>query len=200
MTEHYYSKSPETKSAREAWTFVWDGHKLRFTVDRGVFSRNEVDFGSRTLLESFEAPSVEGDILDLGCGYGPIGISLGKVIPNRNITMVDINERAVELAKENAANNQVYNVDILQSDSFEAIEGRTFAAVLTNPPIRAGKHVVHSFIEQSYHSLLDHGELWVVIQKKQGAPSAQKKMNELFGEVEVVTKNKGYYILRGKKV
>ena len=199
MSNHYYSEKPTVQSERKTWTFSLKGHLFTFQSDRGVFSKNEVDFGSRLLIESFELPEIEGDFLDVGCGYGPIGLSMAKHF-NRHVDMIDINERAVELAKDNARLNKVENVRIIQSNLFENIQSeQTYAAVLTNPPIRAGKQVVHQIFEKSYSHLSNGGELWVVIQKKQGAPSAIDKLNELFSEVEVVEKKKGYYIIKAKK-
>lgn len=200
MAEHYFSKNPDSKSTPKQWSFTLRGHNLNLSTDQGVFSKNEVDFGSRTLIDCFEEPNIEGEFLDLGCGYGPIGISLAMDFPERHIVMVDVNERAAELSKINARENNVENVEIMQSDRFMALEGRSFASILTNPPIRAGKKIVHAMLEESYQNLLPSGELWVVMQKKQGAPSAQKVLEELFGHVEVVKRNKGYYILKAKKV
>ncbi|MBO0999399.1 class I SAM-dependent methyltransferase [Bacillus sp. SD075] len=201
MTEHYYSHKPDVVSNPKFWDFTLKGRTFRFKSDNGVFSKKEVDFGSRLLVESFNLnEAVEGDILDVGCGYGPIGISIAAAYPDRTIEMIDINSRAVELSKENAAFNGIANVKIYESDRFDKVGSNQFAAILTNPPIRAGKSVVHEILEESYRSLVAGGELWVVIQKKQGAPSAMDKMEQLFGNVEVPVKKKGYYILLAKKV
>ncbi len=175
------------------------GNHFSFTTDHGVFSRNEVDFGSRTLIEAFVDPGTEGKLLDLGCGYGPVGLSLAKAYPHRQVVLSDVNERALGLAELNAEQNQITNVEFKISDRLESLQNEKFSAILTNPPIRAGKKVVHQMFEQSYEALSSEGELWVVIQKKQGAPSAQKKMEELFGNCETVLKNKGYYIFRSVK-
>lgn len=198
VSEQYFTHNPQIKSDRKTWTFMLKGHRFTFTSDTGVFSKNEVDFGSRTLIDAFEAPEIEGDYLDLGCGYGPIGLSLAKADRTRNCHLVDVNERAIALAKENARVNQVDNVKIYSSDRFENVN-QAFAAILTNPPIRAGKQTVHLMLEESFAHLLSGGALWVVIQKKQGAPSAIKKLEEFSQEVDVVLKNKGYYILRAVK-
>lgn len=199
MTNHYYSKKPDVESNRTSITFSLNERSIRLTTDAGVFSKKEVDFGTRTLLGVFEAPSVHGDFLDVGCGYGPIGISLALQFPDKLIHMIDVNERAIQLAKENAKVNNVQNVEIYESDGFGSVKSIEFAAILTNPPIRAGKKVVHDILTQSHAHLVHEGELWVVIQKKQGAPSAKEKLEELFDEVEVVQKNKGYFILRAIK-
>ncbi|WP_181351060.1 class I SAM-dependent methyltransferase [Thalassobacillus sp. CUG 92003] len=199
MSEHYFSK--QTEAGSDEWTFPVKlaGHSLHMTTDHAVFSKREVDFGSRLLIETFREPDVAGDLLDLGCGYGPIGIAIAKRSPDRKVVMVDVNERALQLAERNARDNAVSNVEILESDRFKQLEGRSFAAILTNPPIRAGKAVVHNMFSESYEALRSQGELWVVIQKKQGAPSAKQKLEELFGEVHVMTRKKGYYVLKMKK-
>ncbi|MCA1057152.1 class I SAM-dependent methyltransferase [Rossellomorea aquimaris] len=199
MTNHYYSSKPEVESNPQTIRFELRGHSLQFKTDQGVFSKREVDFGSRTLIETFELPQTEGSILDVGCGYGPIGLSLAKDFKDRTIHMIDVNERALDLAGENAKVNRIDNVRIYQSDRYANVSEKSFAAILTNPPIRAGKEIVHSILSGSYDHLAENGELWVVIQKKQGAPSAMDKMEELFSNVEVVAKKKGYYILKSIK-
>jgi len=138
-------------------------------------------------------------VLDVGCGYGPIGLTAARLVGSGHVTMIDINERAVELAKENAKLNGITNVTILQSDLFEAVKTERFQVILTNPPIRAGKAVVHRIFEEGYELLQEGGSMWVVIQKKQGAPSAMDKLEAIFGEVEEVTRDKGYWILRAQK-
>lgn len=200
MSDHYYSEKPTVESDRKTWEYKLRNYTFSFTTDAGVFSKNEIDFGSKVLVETFEMPSVEGNVLDVGCGYGPIGITLAKQFQDRIVKMVDVNERALQLAKENAVQNQVENIEIKKSDALKGLEkNETFAAIVTNPPIRAGKKVVHEILETSYAHLVNGGELWVVIQKKQGAPSAIDKLNEVFEEVEVVLKKKGYYIIKSKK-
>lgn len=198
MSQHYYSKQPDVRHDRKTIDTELRGRKLRFTSDAGVFSKGDIDYGSRVLIEMMEiAPDAK--VLDIGCGYGPIGISAALLAEQGHVTMVDINERAVELAAENAARNGAGNVTVLQSDIAAALNDDKFDVVLTNPPIRAGKSVVHAVFEQAYHHLEQNGELWVVIQKKQGAPSAAAKLEELFGEVEEMGKDRGYRILKAKK-
>lgn len=199
MTEHYYSRTQRVESSPKYWDYTLREHQFRFKTDNGVFSKSEVDFGSRLLIESFEMPAIEGTVLDVGCGYGPIGLSIAKSYPDRLVQMIDVNERALELAKENAELNRVQNVKIYESDRLVNVKEFYFAAILTNPPIRAGKNTVHDIFQQSYEHLAANGELWVVIQKKQGAPSAVEKLKEIFNHVEVVDKSKGYFILRSKK-
>ena len=192
---HYYTNNVNARSDEKDFAYTLRGHKLKFTTDIGVFSKRDVDFGSRLLVETFAEPEISGNILDVGCGYGPIGLSLAKSYPNRNVHMVDVNQRALELAKKNAMNNGVENVMIYESHCYEGVDDR-FAAILSNPPIRAGKKVVHAIIEEAKGYLVENGELWIVIQKKQGAPSAKAKMEEVYGNCEVVDKDKGYFILK----
>lgn len=200
MTEHYYSRTQNVSSDPNYWNYTLKGQTFRFKTDNGVFSKKEVDFGSKLLIETFSFSEVDGDVLDVGCGYGPIGLSIAKLDTSRNVHMIDVNERALGLAKENASVNHVENVTIYESDRLLNVKGNKFASILTNPPIRAGKKVVHDIFEQSHEHLVFGGELWVVIQKKQGAPSAIEKLEQLFNEVEVVEKKKGYFIIRAKKI
>ncbi|SHG12494.1 class I SAM-dependent methyltransferase [Ornithinibacillus halophilus] len=200
MSEHYFSHKPQSKSSPKTWNYTLRGKNFIFTSDVGVFSKNEVDFGSRLLIEEFRLPTTTGDILDMGCGYGPIGIALASDFADRNIVMADVNERALQLAEKNAKNNDVKNTEFIISDRFTNLENRTFAAIVTNPPIRAGKKVVHEIFQDSRAALHNGGELWVVIQKKQGAPSAKAKLEELFEEVKTVARDKGYIILRAINV
>ncbi|WP_066249378.1 class I SAM-dependent methyltransferase [Neobacillus drentensis] len=199
MSEHYYSRTQKVDSDPKFWDYTLKNNQFRFKTDNGVFSKREVDFGSRLLIESFELPNAEGLLLDVGCGYGPIGLSLAKYYQDRMIHMVDVNERAISLAKENAELNRIENVKIYESDRLLNVKENTFAAILTNPPIRAGKKTVHDIFEQSFEHLTSQGELWVVIQKKQGAPSAIEKLNNLFNHVETIDKSKGYFVIRAQK-
>lgn len=199
MNNHYYTENPDLAHDLEQWSFELRGKTFQFLTDSGVFSRNTVDFGSRVLLDAFEWANIpEGKLLDVGCGYGPIGLTLAS-ISGRAVEMIDVNQRAVALAQENAKKNRVENVDIHTSNIYADVHEKEYAAIISNPPIRAGKKVVHEILSEAHPRLLVGGTLTVVIQKKQGAPSAEKKMAEVFGNVEIVAKEKGYYILRSVK-
>lgn len=178
----------------------WDlrGFKLKLSTDAGVFSKSGVDYGSQVLIAAMEFAE-SATVLDVGCGYGPIGITAAKLAPNGHVTMIDINERAVELSKQNAKQNGVSNVTVLQSDLYEAVKDQRFDCIISNPPIRAGKVIVHRVFEEGYDLLNAGGSMWIVIQKKQGAPSALAKLEQLFAEVEEVTKDKGYRIFKATK-
>ncbi|TFE23865.1 class I SAM-dependent methyltransferase [Cohnella luojiensis] len=195
MNDHYYSSKPKSASNRRAFETMLRGIKLQLTSDAGVFSRDGVDYGSRVLIELMDIPQ-DAQVLDIGCGYGPIGLIAARLAPQGHVKLIDVNERAVELAKHNAQLNGILNVSVAQSDLFVSVEGETFDVILSNPPIRAGKTVVHRLFEESWRHLSPGGTLWVVIQNKQGASSARAKLEEIYGEEAVVEagKDKGFRI------
>ncbi|MBB6451447.1 16S rRNA (guanine1207-N2)-methyltransferase [Geomicrobium halophilum] len=198
MLEHYYNEQPQVQSDEQAFETSIRNDKFSFTSDRGVFAKGGIDFGSRLLIEAFVEPDIYGQILDMGCGYGPIGIALAK-ITGRDVTMTDINERAVQLAEKNITQNNAPWVRVVAGDLYSGLgNDERFAVIVTNPPIRAGKAVVHRMISEAGNYLLADGSLWMVIQKKQGAPSAKKKLQELYEEVNVVEKDKGYYVFKAQ--
>lgn len=199
MSDHYYSKKPHSQLQTETIKCTLRDRPLTFTTGSGVFSKKAIDFGTRLLIESFTEPAVEGPFLDLGCGYGPIGIALASVYDERTVSMVDINERAVYLSNENIQRNEVENARAFVSEGFAEVDEEQFAAIITNPPIRTGKKVLYPLIEKSAEHLRSDGEFWAVVQKKQGAPSFIKLLETLFREVHVVERSKGYYILRAVK-
>lgn len=180
---------------------------LTLTTDSGVFSRQRVDYGTLVLLKAV-LPIIKAhasqaiSILDVGCGYGPIGLSLAKLFPAATVTMVDVNERALDLARDNAVKNQVADqVTILKSDAYSALtETKKFDFIITNPPIRAGKKVVDDILLTSQKFLTEEGSFFAVLQKKQGAPSAKKNLATVYPNVEVIKRDKGYYILQAKSV
>ena len=195
MSKMYFDVNPDAAHDIHDLAVVLLGQKMNFYTDAGVFSKKMIDYGSQVLLSSLDFQEGES-VLDVGCGYGPIGLSLAKV-QGVTVTMVDVNERALDLAKKNANRNGV-EAQIFSSDVYEAVVG-VFDHVISNPPIRAGKKVVHQVITGSFEHLKPGGDLTIVIQKKQGAPSAKAKMEETFGNCEIVKKDKGYYILRSEK-
>ena len=195
MSKMYYAENPDAAHDIHELRVDLLGEKMTFLTDAGVFSKKMVDFGSQLLLKCLEVNQGE-TVLDVGCGYGPLGLSLAKAY-GVQATMVDINNRALDLARQNAERNKV-EATIFQSNIYEQVEGK-FDHVISNPPIRAGKQVVHEIIEKSQDFLETGGDLTIVIQKKQGASSAKSKMEEVFGNCEIVKKDKGYYILRSVK-
>ncbi|MDD4779735.1 MAG: methyltransferase [Tissierellia bacterium] len=199
--EQYFTKNPTSNN--DIYKFDWNigDERFYFYTSNSVFSKNGVDFGSMLLIETVlnENKDFAGKILDMGCGYGPIGISIAKLIDKSFVTMADINERAIELANMNAIENKVQDkIKIINSPSFGNIN-ENYDIIVTNPPIRAGKNIVFSFYEGAYEHLNIGGKLYVVIQKKQGAPSTKDKLISLFGNCESVNKKSGYFIFKAIK-
>ncbi|MEG3340711.1 class I SAM-dependent methyltransferase [Streptococcus suis] len=195
MSNMYYEKNP---------TVAHDIHEIHvnlldtpmsFMTDAGVFSKKMVDYGSQVLLKNLHFEK-GASVLDVGCGYGPIGLTLAKVFSTKT-TLIDINSRALDLATKNAERNGV-TAKIYQSNIYENVD-ETFNHIVSNPPIRAGKSVVHEVIAGAFQRLEVNGTLTIVIQKKQGAPSAKAKMEEVFGNCQIIKKDKGYYILESVK-
>ncbi|MFS1514686.1 class I SAM-dependent methyltransferase [Chengkuizengella sp. SCS-71B] len=199
MAEHYYTQNPSVQSNRHVIHVSLRSKEFKFYTDSGVFSKNMIDFGSKLLIEHMNIPR-GSKILDVGCGYGPIGICAASLEETSEVTMIDVNQRAVELAAENAKLNHISNIKLFQSDVYSRVKGdQKFDVILTNPPIRAGKEIVHSIFSGAAERLKDGGSLWVVIQKKQGASSAFEKLKGLFSTVEEVSKKKGYKIFKAIK-
>lgn len=195
MTKMYFAENPDAEHDIHELNVQLLGQNMTFLTDAGVFSKKMIDYGSQTLLKCLDFHKQES-VLDVGCGYGTLGLTLVKA-KEVKATLVDINLRALDLARQNADRNQVL-ATIFQSNVYQNVEGK-FHHIISNPPIRAGKQVVHEVIAGSHAHLLDGGDLTIVIQKKQGAPSAKAKMEEVFGNCEILKKDKGYYILRSRK-
>lgn len=198
--EHYFSKNPQVKSDKKLFTYHIEDKILKFSYDHGVFSMGSQDKGSELLVKTFltHNPSLpESNILDLGTGYGFIGVVLKAFLPTINLTMSDINQRATELAKENITQNNACAV-IIHSDGFEEIKD-TFNYILLNPPIRIGKENVYKLLKSSHEHLDENGELWIVVRVKQGAKSMGKYLETFFKEVTTEERKSGYHILRCTK-
>ncbi len=196
---HYYSKNVgdlESKPAK--FTYHIFEQTFTFNTDLGVFSKDYIDFGTQVMLKAFKPIESEFPILDMGSGYGPIGIIVSKLY-NKQVIMCEINERAYNLSLKNIKEN---NADVIayNSDLYEKISDSTFSQIITNPPIRAGKDIVFKIYDGAYERLIDNGELWVVIQKKQGMDSSKKHLLELFNNCQIIKKDKGYYILKSIKM
>lgn len=193
MADHYYTAQPESRHKPGLVTYSYRGHQLSFATDSGVFSRTEIDKGTDVLLNALPE-TVTGDVLDMGCGYGVIGVSVGACWKDTRITMADVNERACGLSRDNARKNGV-SAKVIISDGYEKVLGGTYDLILQNPPIRAGKAVIYKMFADAAACLNPGGELWLVIRKQQGAPSALTYLRTLYAEAEVVEKEAGYWII-----
>ena len=198
FTAHYFTDNHNLTENRKDHSFRFSGHLLTFTTDNGVFSKTGIDEGSRILLEALVQEGVHGSVLDLGCGYGVLGITLKTVFPDIVLTAADINPRAAELTELNCKKNNI-EAEVLVSDGFSEIAS-VFDAVVTNPPIRTGKKVIYRMFEEAYDHLRKDSILYAVIRRKQGAESACRKFEEIFGNCEVIAREKGYWVLKSFKL
>ena len=195
MSEHYYTENPASAHDERTVRVTALGNALTFTTDAGVFSRDGLDRGTEVLLEAL--PALSGRVLDLGCGWGAVGVALGKKDPALRIVMTDINRRAVELARRNLAANGVA-AEVVQGDGFESVTG-TFDAIVANPPIRAGKAVIYGLFREARERLVPGGALYIVIRKQQGAPSALKFLKEVYGEAEILDRSGGFHVICARR-
>ena len=197
MANQYFENNTNLESEIKEISYFFKGVKISFFSDNGVFSKSGIDFGSNLLLKTVNLKNVK-TILDVGCGYGTIGVTLAKTNPDVFVTMVDVNKRAIGLCNVAIEKNNLSNAKVLESNIYENIT-ESYDLVVSNPPIRAGKSVVHGIILGAYEHLNEGGSMWCVIQKKQGAASAVKALQEVFKSVEIVEKDKGYEIIKATK-
>lgn len=195
MAEYYYTNNPTSEHEERHFTSVFMGRTLAFETDAGVFSKQHIDPGSEILCKSL--PELRGRVLDMGCGWGAMTVMALARFPALDVTMADVNERALDLAVRNVQKNGMHAKAVL-SDGFERVEGE-FDAVMTNPPIRAGKAVIYRIFEDAKAHLAEGGRLFLVIRKQQGAPSALKFLKELYAEAETIERDGGYWVIACKK-
>ena len=193
--EHYFTNNSHLKSEIRTISYENKGVVFTFFSDLGVFSKDKIDYGSRVLVETIlQQEKKYNKILDVGCGYGFIGIVLGK-LNEASVVFTDINKRALHLCERNIKENKIKG-EIVLSNAYENIT-ETYDLIVTNPPIRAGKEVVLNIIRDARKHLKEDGELWFVIRKDQGVKSIIKCVEDIY-KTEVVKKDKGFYIVRAK--
>lgn len=186
---HYFTNDFSKSDVKEIKFTIKNEH-FTFLTDSGVFSKSGLDYGTRTLLESIDEKKLKGQILDLGCGYGPIGIYISRVT-EASVDMIDVNNRAIELALKNAKLNNV-NVNVFNSNIYENVH-KKYDFIITNPPIRVGNDILYKILIDAKEYLVKDGELWFVINKNQGAKSVMKKLEEHYN-VHIINKSKGFYV------
>lgn len=193
--EHYFAERPKAPSKVKRIRAILRGREFVFETDKSVFAKDYVDMGTKRLIEKVQLPE-EGEVLDWGCGYGAIGIAIAATHPKLRVWMIDINERAVALAKRNAKLNKVKNVVVLKSDGFGALpKDLKFDAIVTNPPIHAGKQVLVRLIRESFEWLKVGGSFWFVARTQHGAKTLQRIIEEIFGNAECVDIHGGYRVI-----
>ena len=188
----YFDNDKNIKSERKIIKFNFDNKLFSIYSDNGVFSKDRFDYGTRVLLNSVDIDKLSGNVLDLGCGLGVVGIILGTFNKGINIDMVDINERAIDLAKNNLVLNNI-KANVFVSDIYSNIDNK-YDFIITNPPIRAGKNVIRGFLLGSYDYLKDDGILYFVMRKDHGVKSMIKELSVKFN-TNIVNKDKGFYVV-----
>jgi 16S rRNA (guanine1207-N2)-methyltransferase len=196
MSEHYFTQDPSAPHKPRVIKLHALGLELSMHTDAGVFSAGGLDPGSRLLMESL--PPLAGTVADMGCGWGAMGVPLALKNPGAEFILIDINERAVALARQNICENGAKNARAAAGDGLWALTDR-FDAVFTNPPIRAGKEVIYRMFESAHARLAPGGKMYLVIRKQQGAPSALKFLSSLFGDARMMKRDKGYWVLVATK-
>ncbi len=194
---HYYINDKNLGNEYRKFSYDFKGKRINFTSDLGVFSKDRLDFGTHVLLQSLPDLSNKKSLLDVGCGVGCIGLSLKKAYNKLEVNMIDVNERCIELSEKNAKDNNL-EVKVMLSNLYENVSGQ-YDVIISNPPIRAGKQVVLGVVIEGYNHLNKDGEVYVVIQKKQGAESMKRKLEEVYGNVSIETKEKGYFVFKSIK-
>jgi 16S rRNA (guanine1207-N2)-methyltransferase len=196
---HYFSPAPPAASRTRAIGFHDGDRVYRFRTAPGVFSRGAVDRGTRLLLDTVAA-SEAVRILDLGCGYGVLGIVAAGRAPRAHVILVDVNPRAVALAEENIGLNHLTNVQAVCGDGCAAMAGEQFDLILFNPPIRAGRRVVLRLLREAHGCLGPGGRLYLVARTQQGARTLGRLMGEIYGSVTEVARGGGFRVFEGRHV
>lgn len=193
--EHYFTNNENLKSEFRIINYQFEDKSLEFLSDNGVFSKDRIDYGSRVLLDNYLKREKESlKVLDVGCGYGFLGITISKVTGSE-VTMIDVNKRAVHLCKKNIESNKVNAVTFI-SDAYENVNDK-YDVIITNPPIRAGKEKVLEILNSAKNHLNDNGRLYYVIRKDQGAKSITKALENTY-KIELLEKNKGFFVYKAK--
>lgn len=191
--EHYFTNNQQLKSEFRNIHINIMNKDFDFISDLGVFSKDKIDYGSKLLVTSYLNENKKSvDILDMGCGYGFMGIVITS-ITNSNVTMCDINKRAIHLSKINGKKNNV-KITCIESNVYNNISSK-YDVIITNPPIRAGKNIVRNILFGAFEHLKLTGELWFVMRKNHGVKSMIKELNQKY-LVEIINRSKGFYVVR----
>lgn len=193
--QHYFTRRPQARSRPVEMRTEVHGLSLMLMTDRGVFSYGKVDAGSRLLAETMELPE-DGELLDWGCGWGLLGIVAALTWPLARVTMVEVNERACDLARANAARNEAARVAVLCGDAAQVLGDRQFDAIVCNPPISAGRAAVLAMMANVAEHLRPQGCFWMVAHTKKGAKTLQRELASHFAEVEQVRMRSGYRVFK----
>ena len=197
MSQYFENDDSIKSSPRSIEYDIFNNH-FSLKTDLGVFSKNGIDEGTYAFLKVLIPLQLKGRILDVGCGYGALGLTLASFIPSSDFVLVDVNDRALNLASENIKRLNLRNVTCLRSDIYQNVEGQ-FDSIVINPPIRAGKKVIYQMFSGAYDYLVDGDSLFIVIRKSHGAFSARDYIESVFGNCTLLKRDKGYYIYQARK-
>lgn len=193
MAHYFENKAPENIKQYPI-TYVLGGQTFSLVASSGIFAKQGLDSGSRLLINVLLQDALKGTCLDLGCGYGPVGLTLASLNPNLKVTLADINDRAVADAKHNAQRLGFTDLQIVTSDGFQEL-AQTFDVIAFNPPIRAGKKTIYRLYQEAKQHLNPDGKLYLVIRKDKGAASHTTYLLTLFSKVQQRVRDKGYLVL-----
>ena len=198
MSDHYFSRRPSSRVRLGLVRCRLRGLGFEFLTSPGIFSYRRIDLGTRLLVESMVLPEA-GRVLDVGCGYGPVGIAAARLVPGLEVWMTDVNERAVRLAERNCGRNGVACV-VREGDLYAPVGDTLFDVVLSNPPFSAGmRRVVEPLVDGAWDHLVEGGSLQAVVRTNVGGRSLSGLMEGRFGGVEVLGRGSGYRVLRSVK-
>jgi 16S rRNA (guanine1207-N2)-methyltransferase len=199
VAEHYFTPKPTSKIEKGLIRCTLRGHEFEFLTSSGVFSHKKIDNGTRILVETMILPN-QGNLLDLGCGYGPVGIVAAKINPSLEVWMTDSNSRAIELSQENIKKNGLNKINVAQGDLYQPVKNQVFDTIISNPPISAGmKKIVEPLVKSAPTHLKKGGSLQVVIQSNKGAKTLCGFLTDYFGEYKVLEKKSGYTVFNAFK-
>ena len=198
MSQHYFTENPDSEIKEKTFSENINGKQLSLISVSGVFSfEGRVDKVSHNLIQNFKPSGAT--ILDVGCGYGAIGLFCKALFPLQNVTMIDINNRALDYTRKNALNNQL-DVEILHSNLYQALSDRVFDDILSNPPFAAGKELNTRLITEAFQHLNENGALWLVAFHNKGGSTLKDIMKSVFGNVTDVDKSGGIRVYKSVKV
>ncbi len=198
--EHYFSATPESELKLRPFQVRLAGRERQLTTASGVFSPERIDVGTQVLLSSVPTPPPGGNLLDLGCGWGPIALTLALESPRSTVWAIDVNERALDLVRRNARTLGLENVNAVQPA--DVPDDIAFMTIWSNPPIRVGKNELHGLLERWIPRLSSGCDAWLVVQRNLGSDSLQRWMQSSFPEEYSFSRastNKGYRVLRARK-
>lgn len=196
-SEHYFSADPGSELKLRRITVRLGGIDREVTTSNGIFSPDHIDQGTEVLLRYAPAPATSGNLLDLGCGWGPIALTLALESPEATVWAVDVNDRALELVRRNAEELGLSNVRAARPE--EVPEDVTFTTIWSNPPIRVGKAELHSMLEKWLPRLEPHSDAYLVVQRNLGSDSLQRWLESQFTDSLAVTReaiSKGFRVLK----